>query len=278
MTPDLDILEDYLAHLTKIGRSPKTIRTYGTALRAAHRELPCGVPTATTAELAQWLGRYDSAATRRTYHAAIRGLTSWAAAVGHISRDEGALVPRPRVRPGLPNPCSDEQLAIILAHAPEPYRTWSIVAAYAGARCIEVARLHREHLSPERVTLHGKGDKPRRVPTHPLVWAAVEGLPAGPVAPGRDPWRDRVSAELRRCYLGLGVDVTAHQLRHWYGTALVASGAGLEEVRELMGHASISTTLGYVRVASPRLAAAVGRLPVIAAAGAGPAGPGPAGR
>jgi integrase/recombinase XerC len=262
-TPDADIIEDYLAHLATLGRSPKTIRTYGTALWAAHRELPCGVPTATATEIAEWLSRYPSAATRRTYHAAIRGLTSWAAAVGHISRDEGALVPRPRVRPGLPNPCSDQQLAVILARAAEPYWLWSLLAAYAGARCIEITRLRREHLSPERVTLHGKGDKLRRVPTHPLVWAAVEGLPAGPVAPRRDPWRDQVSAELRRCYLGLGVDVTAHMLRHWYGTSLVASGAGLEEVRELMGHASISTTLGYVRVASPRLAAAVGRLPTL---------------
>jgi integrase len=261
MTPDLDILEDYLEHLTRLGRSPKTIRTYGIALRAAHRELPCGVPTATATELAQWLGRYGSAATRRTYHAAIRGLTSWAAAVGHIDRDEGALVPRARAPAALPNPCSDEELAVILARAPEPYRTWSTIAAYAGARCIEITRLRREHLSPDRVTLHGKGDKLRRVPTHPLVWAAVESLPPGPVAPGRDQWRDHVSAELRRTYLALGVDVTAHQLRHWYGTSLVASGAGLEEVRELMGHASISTTLGYVRVASPRLAAAVGRLP-----------------
>jgi integrase/recombinase XerC len=263
-TPDLDILEDYLEHLATIGRSPKTIRTYGTALRAAHRELPAGVPTATAAEITAWLGRYASAATRRTYHAAIRGLTSWSVAVGHISRDEGALVPRPRVRPGLPNPCSDAELATILARAAEPYRLWSLLAAYAGARCIEITRLQLEHVTLERLELHGKGDKIRRVPTHPLIWAAVEGLPPGPVAPGRDPWRDQVSAELRRAYLALGVDVTAHQLRHWYGTSLVASGAGLEEVRELMGHASISTTLGYVRVASPRLAAAVGRLPALA--------------
>jgi integrase len=265
MTPDSDIIEDYLAHLAAIGRSPKTIRTYGTALWAAHRELPAGVPTATAAELAGWLARYDAPATRRTYHAALRGLTSWAVAAGHLDRDEGALVPRPRAPASLPNPCGDNQLAAILAGAPEPYRLWSLVAAYAGARCIELARLHREHVDPDRVTLHGKGDKLRRVPTHPLVWQAVAGLPPGPLAPGRDPWRDQVSAELRRCYLALGVDVTAHQLRHWYGTTLVASGAGIEEVQQLMGHASLATTLGYVRVASPRLTAAVGRLPALLA-------------
>ena len=264
MTPDSDIIEDYLQHLAKIGRSPKTIRTYAAALWAAHRELPAGVPRATAAEIADWLAGYPAANTRRTYYAAIRGCTSWAVAVGHVDRDEGARVPRPRVRPGLPNPCTDDQLAAILAGAAQPYRLWSTIAAYAGARCIELARLHREHVDADRTELHGKGDKMRRVPTHPLVWQAVAGLPAGPLAPGRDPWRDQVSAELRRCYLALGVDVTAHQLRHWYGTSLVASGAGIEEVRELMGHASISTTLGYVRVASPRLTAAVGRLPALA--------------
>jgi integrase len=263
MSPDADIIEDYLAHLVKIGRSPKTIRTYGTALWAAHRELPAGVPTATADELAGWLARYPAANTRRTYRAALRGLTGWAVAAGHVDRDEGAMVPRARAPAALPNPCSDDQLAAILEHAPEPYRLWSTLAAYAGARCIEIARLHLEHITLERTQLHGKGDKLRRVPTHPLVWQAVAGLPAGPLAPGRDPLRDHVSAELRRCYRALGVDVTAHQLRHWYGTTLVASGAGIEEVQQLMGHASLSTTLGYVRVASPRLTAAVGRLPAL---------------
>lgn len=263
MNPDSDLIEDYLTHLAEIGRSAKTIRTYGTALRAAHRELPTGVPTAKHQEIAAWLAQYPSAYTRRTYLAAFRGFAAWAVIGKHISRNEVTHIRRPPEPTCLPNPCSDDELATILATARQPYRIWSTIAAYAGARVIEISRLHREHITVDRTQLHGKRDKLRRVPTHPLVWQAVRGLPPGPLVPGRDSDGDYLSLRLRQEYLRLGVNVTAHQLRHWYGTTLVANGATLDEVRDLMGHTNLRTTLGYVLVASPRLRAAVHRLPAL---------------
>lgn len=267
MTPDSDMIHEYLAHLREIGRADKTIHTYGTVLWAANRELPTGVATAKKDEIAAWLQRPElrTPAARRTYLAALRSYCRWAHEVGHISRDEAQLVRRPPQPYSLPNPCTDQELATILARAPEPYRTWSVIAAYAGARCVEISRLDREHVTADRVQLHGKGDRPRRVPTHPLVWEALRDRPRGPVAGGHT--AGYVSGRLRQVYLALGLDVTAHQLRHWYGTTLVANGAGLEEVRELMGHANLTTTLGYVRVASPRLRAAVHRLPAVESRG-----------
>jgi integrase/recombinase XerC len=260
MNPDGDLIEAHLAHLAELGRSPKTIRTYGTALWAAHRELPYGLPRATRQELAGWLAGYPSAATRRVYLAAFRCFTRWALKTGHLDRDEAAQLHRPAPPRALPHPCTDGQLATILGHARQPCRLWSTLAAYAGLRCCEVAGLHREHATAESLrVLHGKGGRPRVVPTHPAVWQALEHLPPGPVAPGRG--SDYISGRLRAEFLRLGCDTAAHELRHWYGTTLVASGAGLEQVRILMGHSSVRTTLGYVLVASPALAAAVARLP-----------------
>ena len=271
MTPDGDLIEDFLAHLATI-RSPRTVRTYGRILWAAHRELPYGVPTAKREEIADWLARPELRTdhSRRTYLAALRSFAAWAVASGHLNRNEPAGIRRPRAPESLPNPCTDQQLATILAGAREPLRTWSVVAAYAGARRIEISRLRREHVDQRSVLLHGKGDRLRRVPTHPLLWAAVAPLPAGPVAGGLD--ADQLGHQLRTEFLRLGQPVTPHQLRHWYGTTLVAEGAGIEEVQRLMGHSRITTTLGYVLVASPRLVAAVARLPdlVTAAAAAGP--------
>ncbi len=41
-------------------------------------------------------------------------------------------------------------------------------------------------------------------------------------------------------------DFTFHDLRHTFGTRLAASGADVVKIRELMGHASITTTMRYM--------------------------------
>ncbi|GAA4697978.1 tyrosine-type recombinase/integrase [Nocardioides nanhaiensis] len=40
-----------------------------------------------------------------------------------------------------------------------------------------------------------------------------------------------------------GVDVTAHDLRHFYASALIAGGASVKQVQERLGHASAVITL-----------------------------------
>jgi len=256
--PPAGPVADFLAHLTDRHRSPQTCRTYRWALSAASRELAGGLLHSDTTAVKVWLAGYQAAATRRCYWNAFKSFSKWAVAAGVLASDPTAGIARPPVPRQLPNPCTDDQLHRILAGTTGRVRMWSTIAAYSGARCIEISRLDREHVTERTVALAGKGNKPRRVPTHPAVWRAVRDLPAGPLAGVS---AHRVSTLLRQSYVALGVDVTAHQLRHWYGTTLVYSGAGIEEVQSLMGHSSLVTTLGYVLVASPRLAAAVNRLP-----------------
>ncbi len=47
-------------------------------------------------------------------------------------------------------------------------------------------------------------------------------------------------------HAGLSKRVTAHTLRHSFATALLESGAGIHQVQELLGHASIETTQKYL--------------------------------
>lgn len=68
-----------------------------------------------------------------------------------------------------------------------------------------------------------------------------------------------VSAAARRA--GLSRAVTPHQLRHAFGSNLIDAGGTIDEVQELLGHASLSSTGVYVHPDPGRLRAAIDQVP-----------------
>lgn len=266
------MIEAYLAHLRLTGRSPYTTYEWGLLLHRADRELPHGLDYAADQELLQWLGRSGwSAATRSAYHAALSSFYRWATRPTDpwLDLDPMRDVPRPRKDRPAPRPVTDAELGRIL-HAREPYYTWAVLAAYAGARCIEVSRLDREHVTEQHLRLHGKGDKRRTVPTHPLVWRTLADRPAGPVARDRSGARytGRAISRNATMYLHhqLGLPgVSMHRLRHWFLTGIQRAGKDLRVTQQLAGHASPATTAGYAAVADEHVSRAVQALPDLAA-------------
>jgi len=74
---------------------------------------------------------------------------------------------------------------------------------------------------------------------------------------GRRLRRERIWELLKRYALRVGVppEISPHSLRHSFATHLLAGGADLRLVQEMLGHASIATTQIYTHVDPTRLKA-----------------------
>ena len=138
----------------------------------------------------------------------------------------------------------------------------------AGLRVAEAMSLTARVLpigSTLRVT--GKRSKTRIVPVVPAVREAIENyvrecpFPLVGDAPlfvgargGRlNPDLVRRSVASARRRLGLPESLTPHALRHSFATHLLARGADLRALQELLGHASLSSTQIYTAVDAARL-------------------------
>jgi site-specific recombinase XerD len=86
-------------------------------------------------------------------------------------------------------------------------------------------------------------------------------------APMRPGALNELLADLSR-RAGLSRGIHPHQLRHSMATNVVAAGATLDEIRELLGHAAITSSQVYLHPSPDRLRAAVDRVDLPRATGA----------
>lgn len=144
-----------------------------------------------------------------------------------------------------------------------------------GCRVSEVSHLllANVQLKEGYCRVEGKGSKQRMVP---IGARAVETLEAylselrpqllGPRTPEKSPWlilsrtakrlrREAIWELVKRYALRADIDpnVSPHTLRHSFATHMLAGGADLRQIQELLGHASIQTTQIYTQVESSRL-------------------------
>lgn len=263
-----DLIDAYALRLRAAGRSPYTISTRCRVLRRADKILPRGLDKACGDEIAAYLAGRRPGWTQSTYYSAFNGFYAAMVRTGKLDYNPMTAVDRPQAGDSLPNPVSDAELAHAIAHSPDdPWLMSIVLGAYAGLRCGESAGLDRDDVTQQRLhVVRGKGGRGRYVPTHPLVWQLVQDRPCGRVVRAVDGGpisAERLTATQAAHWkrIGLPPEVHLHRFRHWFGTTLCDQGVGIEVVCELMGHRSIATTQGYVRVSQAKRDAAIVRLP-----------------
>lgn len=194
-----------------------------------------------------------------------------------------ALLPLPKAKRGVPRPMAEPKVMAMIADAPPRLLPWLLLAGWSGLRAAEIAQLRVDDFLIDDqgagwVQVRGKGgrgDLTRNVPVPDWAWPMiVSRLPEhGPAwrrerrRGGRGPEQlgvvtaQHVSQYCNEYLHRIGIPDTLHALRHRVATLALEQTGDLLMVRDLLGHASVSTTQVYTLVSPRRMAVAVSDLP-----------------
>ena len=270
------------------GLAAKTCEAYGRDVRAFAKFL-ASHGRKTTAQLTQddvraWLESLQEkrrrASTRARAFIAIKEFLSHLKEMGWTARDLGEGLEAPKRARILPRTLGEEETIRLVASidgtTPRDLRDRAMLEMLygCGLRVSELCALELTDLpdGAELVRCRGKGSKDRLVPFAPSVAAAIrryldEGR--GPLARGNLAERHLFVTRLGKGFtrmgvfkllkeraLAAGIDpavVSPHVLRHSFATSLLAHGADIRSIQEMLGHASVATTQIYTHVDQARL-------------------------
>jgi integrase/recombinase XerC len=293
--PDLqDAINEWQRWLGSERRvSPHTLAAYGSDLAlfldflGGHHGGVAGLDlfdTLTPADFRAFLAARNNAQMKRSSSArtlsTLRGFFRFLDRRGYSKNAALAAVRTPKLPKPVPKALSvaDAQEALDLAPtlARKPWEGKRNLAIFmllygGGLRIGEALGLTRREapVKPGAITITGKGNKARMLPILPAVAEAIADYLAacphelagdGPLFVGMrgkalNPRQVQGQMAKLRRMLSLDASATPHALRHSFATHLLAEGADLRAIQELLGHASLSTTQRYTAVDAARLTA-----------------------
>ena len=278
---------------TTVSSYAQDLKLFERFCRARHVGAVSRVTPRLIRDFLQWL-RTDQpdrqASTPATAARKLSCLKSWfkfLIAQGTLSQNPAGFIETPRLWRRLPVVLNESEIPALLSaaeHDGTGHQASSLAVRDvallemlygAGLRVSEAASLSVADVNLDAGFLRcfGKGSKERIVPLGKLARAAVESY-LSTVRPaltarapqtaalfvnrrGRGLTRQRIWQLVRR-YARAGQmakRVSPHTLRHSFATHLLAHGADLRTVQELLGHANIATTQRYTHVDHTRLKA-----------------------
>jgi len=278
----MDHVLGFLDHLAaERGLSAHTVSAYGRDLRVFERHLEASgrtLPEAQREDVTSFLAQESKAgrswATISRRLAALRTFYKFLESEGPLEESPARDVPMPRKGERLPKTLRENEVSALLEKGPGSgnlaVRDRAILELFyaTGLRASELAGLRVSDVNFELgfVRARGKGFKERIVP---MGAKASESLKAylsrvrerqggrldaeGPLFRSRTGGRLGREAIFRRVRkaasrAGLIKRVSPHTLRHSFASHLVAGGADLRSVQEMLGHSSVATTQVYTHV------------------------------
>lgn len=246
-------INDWCTWLRAAGRSPETIRTRRQHMRTLAPSFLEGPGSVQQDSLLAWAGsRRWAAETRHAYYVSFRQFFRWRTTVYDCASPAEALPMIHRIEPPA-RPIPENVLLEGLARAPERTQLILLLAAEAGLRSGEIAQIHEDDLTMDlmgySLMVHGKGNRPRVVPLSP----GLHGRMCARLAVDA-PWLfpGKINGHISARWVGkLGASVlpepwTLHTLRHRFATRAYDGDKDIYAVKQLLGHANISTTQRYI--------------------------------
>jgi integrase/recombinase XerD len=286
LSQSLQYVDNFLEMLAvERGAAQNTLDSYGRDLRHFTDFTGAAIADAASDDIRNYLahlereGMAPSTAARRL--SALRQFYRFLHAEGMRADDPSSAIDSPRrVRP-LPKVLTEVEVEQLLAAAKtykgaEGVRLVALMELlYAtGLRVSELLMLPHPAVQSDRafIVVKGKGGRERMVP---LSEAAMKALQAYEKVrsrfvrrPADDNWlfpsrskgghltRQRFSQLVKELARAAKIDtskVSPHSLRHAFASHLLANGADLRAVQQMLGHADISTTQIYTHILQERL-------------------------
>ena len=278
-----ELVDRYLFWLgTTKGRSPETVRSYTSVLRAWLQWVPEGeLLSQHRSTMSEFVNRPRSkrggggCGAPRTVRRDVTVLREFYRFLNDenvTTRNLAGNLEAPRVTGSLPKPIADDiWFGVWQQELTALDRVMLGLGYYVGLRRKEIVGLTGAHVGPELLSdFERKGSK-----RHTVEWATCVRTVTSKLVGHRSRWTDLFADDLmdvahmtgdhpllspwsqtlrprlvnRKLEALVGDAFTPHQLRHSFGTNMVRSGVPLHLVSELMNHGSLSTTMLYIKVA-----------------------------
>lgn len=282
------MIEKYLVHITGMGKSPATIKTYRTQLTKFFKwmaetggtEDPREIGTADVSAFRDYLLERDKKpATINTARAVLEAFCAWMVEEGYMGRNPVTKVRKVDQVQEPPKWLTRSERAKLLRviEKEKDIRNTAIihVLLFTGIRASELINLkHDDILIKDHkgtlVVRQGKGNKRRTVPIErdTREWLGRYMTDAHPTGE----WLFPSQRGERLSYIGLyqlchvigdkaGIEgLTPHVLRHTYCHDLITRHVDIGTVAVLAGHSKIETTLLYTKPGAEELQKAVDKL------------------
>lgn len=261
------MVDAYEEALRARGLAEKTRAVY---LQTVRRHLEAVDPvTCQVGDLERWLASLD-VGPNTTGQTIVRLRQFYRWAQRHDVRPDNPtdLLDVPKIPRARPRPIPDCYLQAIWDRADDVQRAWIALGVYCGLRAAEAVAIRVEDFEGDELVVNGKGGRERRVPVRPEVFRALErvGWPKrGRFFPGA--CEKAASTQIGTLLRNVGAPprITFHSLRHRAGSEWYKASRDVKVVAELLGHASIETTMIYAEADVEHARMVVRQVPALVA-------------